>query len=100
MSKTIFTTDNLPQGSVVKSVFDMIQFTGVVEVSKKGLIRNVLEKNRNEYQEVLDSFVACAPEESNAILGTQVSTSTQSFNNGTFLHVTYIGNPAILELES
>lgn len=97
MTKLILTTDVLPDGVVVKEVFSMIQLTGTVEVSSKGLIRGLLEKNKNEYQEIIDSFVRSAPTEANAIIGVQISTSAQSFNNGTFLYVTYIGTPAVLE---
>lgn len=97
MEKTLFTTDNLPEGIVVKEVFGMIQITGTVEVSNKGMIRGLFERKRNEYQEVIDAFVDTAPTEANAILGVQISTSSQSFNNGTFLYVTYIGTPAIIE---
>lgn len=75
----------------------MIQITGTVEVSNKGMIRELFERKRNEYQEVIDAFVDTAPTEANAILGVQISTSSQSFNNGTFLYVTYIGTPAIIE---
>lgn len=97
MEKTLFTTENLPEGLVVKEVFGMIQITGTVEVSNKSLIRGIFERKRNEYQEVIDAFVETAPKEANAILGVQISTSAQNFNNGTFLYVTYIGTPAIIE---
>ncbi len=97
MDKIIFTTENLPEGIIVKEAFDMIQVTGTVEISNKGMIRGLIERKRNEYQEVIDSFVNSAPSESNAILGVQISTSSQQFRNGTFLHITYIGTPAIIE---
>ncbi|TMP72553.1 hypothetical protein [Pseudoalteromonas sp. S1608] len=97
MSKTMFTTDNLPEGFIVKETFGIIQYTGTVEVSHKGLLRGMLERNKNEYQDVIDAFVNSAPRESNAILGVQISTSSQQFSNGTFLYVTYIGTPAIIE---
>ena len=97
MSKTLFTTENLPKGCVVKETFGMIQVTGMVEVSNKGMIRGLLERKKNEYQDVIDSFVDSAPVEANAILGVQISTSSQQFSNGTFLYVTYMGTPAIIE---
>lgn len=97
MEKILYTTENLPEGTVVQQVFGMIQFTGAVEVSKKGMLRGFLERKRNEYQEVVDAFVSAAPEEANAILGVQVSTSTQQFSNGTFMYITYTGTPAILK---
>ncbi|MBH0077331.1 hypothetical protein I6F48_17555 [Pseudoalteromonas sp. SWYJ118] len=97
MSITLFTTENLPEGCIVKETFGMIQVTGTVEVSNKGIIRGMLQRNKNEYQEVIDSFVDSAPAEANAILGVQIATSSQQFSNGTFLYVTYIGTPAIIE---
>ncbi len=97
MNKVLFTTENLPDGVIVKEVFGMVQVTGTVEVSKKGAIRGFLDRNKNEYQEIIDSFVSSAPSEANAILGVQISTSSQSFNNGTFLYITYIGTPAVIE---
>ena len=97
MSITLFTTENLPEGCIVKETFGMIQVTGTVEVSSKGMIRGMLQRNKNEYQEVIDSFADSAPDEANAILGVQIATSSQQFSNGTFLYVTYIGTPAIIE---
>ncbi|MDG6774620.1 hypothetical protein QCB45_09765 [Thiomicrorhabdus sp. ZW0627] len=96
MEKILFTTDQMPAGMEVKQLFSMIQATGTVELSKKGLIRGLIEQNRNEYQDVLDSFISYAPTKANAVIGVQISTSAQSFNNGTFLYVTYIGTPAII----
>ena len=92
----MFSTDNLPAGYIVQEVFGIIQYTGVVEISKKGLLRSMFEKNRNEYQEIIDNFVSNAPDESNAILGVQISTSTQQFNNGVFHYITYLGTPAVI----
>lgn len=97
MTKLLITTENLPEGIVVKEIFGMIQITGTVEVSNKGVIRGLLERNKNEYQEVIDAFIRSAPSEANAIIGVQISTAVQNFNNGTFLYVTYIGTPAVLE---
>ncbi len=95
MSKAIFTTDLLPVGLEVKETFSLIQFTGTIEVSRN-LLKKLFGKKRNEYQEILDGFESYAPSEANAILGVQISTSTQDFSNGTFLYVTYIGTPAII----
>nr|WP_298167028.1 hypothetical protein [uncultured Pseudomonas sp.] len=97
MTKLLLTTENLPEGIVVKEIFGMIQITGTVEVSNKGVIRGLLERKKNEYQEVVDAFIRSAPSEANAIIGVQISTSAQNFSNGTFLYVTYIGTPAVLE---
>lgn len=82
---------------VVKEIFGMVQFTGAVEISDKGLIRGFFERNKNEYQEVINFFIDSAPSEANAILGVQISTSSQAFGKSAFMHVTYVGTPAIIE---
>ncbi len=97
MKKYIFTTENLPENIIVKELFGMVQTTGIVEISKKGFIRGLIEGKKNEYQKVINAFVNNCPNEANAILGVQISTSSQQFNNGTFIYVTYIGTPAIIE---
>ncbi|MCK9744185.1 hypothetical protein [Pseudomonas syringae] len=97
MTKLLLTTENLPEGIAVKEVFGMIQVTGPVEVSNKGLVRGFFERNKNEYREVIDAFINSAPSEANAIIGVQISTAVQNFSNGTFLYVTYVGTPAVLE---
>jgi regulator of nucleoside diphosphate kinase len=93
----LITTDTLPKGVVMKEAFSMILTNKTIELSKKGLIRGVLERNRNEYDEALEFFVAQAPREANAIVGIQVSTSTQQFSNGVFLYMTMVGTPIIYE---
>lgn len=57
----------------------------------------MIEGEKNEYQEAIDAFVNNCPNEANAVLGVKISTSSQQFNNGTFIYVTYIGTPAIIE---
>ena len=64
-----------------------------IRVSAKGLIRGILERNRNEYQEAIDALTSRAPREANAIIGLQVSTSTQQFSDGTFLYLCLCGTP-------
>lgn len=86
----------IPENMEIKTIYPMIQFTGQVEISEKGPLKTIMEKNRNEYQEIMDSFITAAPFEANAIIGVQVSTTSQSFSDGAFMYVTYIGNPAIV----
>ncbi len=97
MLKLLFSNGcQLPEGMEVKTIYPMIQYTGQVEISQKGLLKQIIEKNRNEYQEIMDGFVGTAPAEANAIIGVQVSTTSESFKDGSFLYVTYIGSPAII----
>jgi len=49
-----------------------------------------------KYEEIINSFITAAPFEANAIIGVQVSTTSQAFGDGVFLFMTYIGNPAIV----
>ncbi|OUS72643.1 hypothetical protein B5G52_07950 [Pseudoalteromonas sp. A601] len=76
MGITLFNTENLPEGCIVKETFVMIQAAGTAYVPIKGIARGILQRNRNEYQEVIDSFVDNARIKTNAILGVQVSTSS------------------------
>jgi uncharacterized protein YbjQ (UPF0145 family) len=89
----LLTTQTLPEGLIVKEAFSLVLINQAIEVSSKGFIRGLLEKKRNEYQEALDYLASQAPKEANAIIGIQVSTSTQQFSNGTFLYLTAVGTP-------
>lgn len=70
-----------------------------VEISDKGIVRNLLERKRNGYKEALDLFKSYIPAEANAVLGLQVSTAVQSFDNETFIYITFAGTPVILEFD-
>jgi len=91
----LLTTSSLPDGLVVKEAFTMVLINKAIEVSNKGVLRGLLEKDRNEYQEALDFLASQAPQDANAIIGIQISTSTQQFSNGTFLYLTAVGTPII-----
>ena len=90
-------TPTLPDGLIVKEAYHMVFIVYPVEISNKGLVRNVLDRKRNEYQEAFDLLAAQAPKEANAIIGIQVSTAAQAFSNGTFLYVTLTGTPVLYE---
>jgi regulator of nucleoside diphosphate kinase len=91
----LLTTPTLPQGLIVKEAFSLVLINQAIEVSNKGIIRGLLQRKRNEYQEALDFLEAQAPKEANAIIGIQISTSTQQFSNVTFLYLTAVGTPVI-----
>jgi uncharacterized protein YbjQ (UPF0145 family) len=91
----LLTTPTLPEGCVVTQAFTMILANKMIEISSKGLIRGVLEKNRNEYNEAIAFFMGLAPKEANAIIGVQISSSTQQFSNGVFLYLTMVGTPVV-----
>lgn len=75
--------------------FSMILANSAIEISRKGLIRGVLERGRNEYDEALQHFIALAPKEANAIIGVQVSTSTQQFGSTAYMYMTIVGTPIV-----
>ncbi|MDD2451026.1 MAG: hypothetical protein PHU67_03845 [Sulfurovum sp.] len=93
----VTTTENLPEHLKIKSMFSMIEITHKIQISPKGLIKGFLERKRNEHQEAYDKLVESAPSEAHAIIGVKHCTTTHTFPEGTFLFITYIGTPVILE---
>jgi regulator of nucleoside diphosphate kinase len=91
------TTDRLPEGYVIKEVFSMLLMNKTIEISNKGLVRGLLERDRNEYNEALELLESKAPEGANAIIGIQISTMTQQFADGTFMYMTIAGTPVFCE---
>lgn len=96
----ITTTNTVPANFEVKTMFDLVLITLSIEVSDKGLIRNLIEKKRNDYEEAIAQLIKLAPADANAIIGVQVSTATQQFSNGVFLALTLIGTPVYIEEQS
>jgi len=93
----VTTTEILQENLKIKFMYSMIEITHKIQISQKGFIKGFLERNRNEHQEAYDKFIANAPSEANAIIGVKHSTTTHVFSEGTFLFITYIGTPVILE---
>jgi regulator of nucleoside diphosphate kinase len=93
----VTTTETLPENLKIKSMFSMIEITYKIQISQKGLIKGFLERKRNEHQEALDKLIESAPSEANAIIGVKHSTATHVFPEGSFLFITYIGTPVVLE---
>lgn len=89
----IVSTDVLPIAHEVEQVWSVVSYTGRVEVSSKGLVRGMLERGRNEHQEVYDGFAAAMPTEANAVVGVRVSTTTGEFGPAVVLFITYTGTP-------
>lgn len=83
----LLSTDHVPVSHEIETVFNMIEVTYRIQISSKGLIRGLMEKNRNEHEEAMEFLVKAAPPDANAIVGIKVSSATQSFNEG------YIGTP-------
>ncbi len=96
----ILTTDTIPLDVTIKEVWGLVETTYPIEISQKGLIRSITQSKRNEHQEAYDTFLNAVRggyPNANFVIGTKVSTSVGSFNNGTFLYITYIGTPVFAE---
>ncbi len=68
-----------------------------IQLNRKGLIQSLTERNRDEWAEAYDKFIASAPRGATIVFGVQVSTATAQFDNGTFLYLTITGTAAIHE---
>jgi len=99
MSKLLLTTDRLPEGMAIAEVYNMIQYTGTIEVSERGVVVGLYERKRADHQDIIDNFSACAPSDADAIIGIQLSTTTQTFGELTYQYITYIGTPVTLATE-
>ena len=58
----IITADTLPNNMRIKEIHGIIETTYPIEISKKGFIRGLVERNKNEHQEAYDNFVNLAKE--------------------------------------
>lgn len=93
MSISIYTLQHPPIGWRVRIVYPIIEQTFPIKISQKGILEAMLSKGGNPHEQALDAFAKLAPPDANAILGTQISTTTSKFNDGTFLYLT----PVLLE---
>jgi uncharacterized protein YbjQ (UPF0145 family) len=85
------TLDQPPPGHRIETSFGLVEITCPIQISNKGIIKGLLERNRNEHQEAVDQLQNSAPEGANAILGVRVTSATQQFGKDVFLYLTYIG---------
>ncbi|MDE0150186.1 MAG: hypothetical protein OXM58_17650 [Rhodospirillaceae bacterium] len=89
----LFSSNPVPPGIVIRQTFDMIVHTGEVK------LRNHDNRSIDDLsQGVRENFVALAPEEANAVIGVQISTSIIWYDfTGAVIYLTFCGNPAIVE---
>ena len=87
----VLTTDTLPPDLELVETFGLITTTYPIQVSQKGLMQRMLERDRNEQQEAYDAFVKAAPPGANILYGVKLSTAAAVFKDGTLLFVTYYG---------
>lgn len=99
----LLTTQTLPQGLIVKQVFSLVLINQRIEIANGNIIKVLLGRNQDDYenqkqkefQKALDSLVLQAPKEANAIIGIQISASTQQFSDSVSLYLTAVGTPVI-----
>jgi hypothetical protein len=87
----VLTTETLPTNCRLLEAYGVLIYNAQIELSKKGIIRSMLERNRNEWEEALQELCRSAHAGANVIYGLQVSTAVGQFSNGTFLYVTMTG---------
>lgn len=85
------TMDTPPPGYEIEASMGLVEVTYPIEVSSKGLIRGLLERKRNEHQEAVNALERSIPTGANAVMGIKATSAVQSFDQGTFLYLTYIG---------
>lgn len=97
----ILSTDVLPEGYTVETLYGLVEITQPIELSQKSLLRRVTEKESNGHEialaELQKSALLASGGKANIIFGVKVSTAIGAFNNGTFLYMTYIGTAARVE---
>ncbi len=99
----LLTTTELPEGLLVKQVFNLVIASQPILISRKTIgqsISGLLSGTGNssdEWADALHNLATRAPSAANAIIGIQCSTATQTFNNGTYLYLTLIGTPVTCE---
>lgn len=91
------TVDVLPEGMKIKELFNMIEKTYIMKLSKKGFFEKTPYHEVENNAEAFKNFTNLAPEEANAIIGIRTATTTVQFGDGTFLYTTYSGTPGIIE---
>jgi regulator of nucleoside diphosphate kinase len=90
----LLTVPTLPENCVVETAYSLVYANHRIEISNKGFLRNLIEpKNTDEFAVAFELLAKFAPPEANAIIGIQVSTSTQHFSDGTFMYLTLVGTP-------
>lgn len=97
----ILSTDVLPEGYTVETLYGLVEITQPIELSQKSFLRRVTEQETNGHETALAELTKAALQASggkaNIIFGVKVSTAISTFSNGTFLYMTYIGTAARIE---
>jgi hypothetical protein len=92
-------TTPLPPGYRLIQNLGVISVTTPIQITQKGVIQSLLERNRNEWSEAYDAFIAAAPRDGTIIFGMQVATAAVVLGTRAFLSVTMTGTVGIHEFE-
>jgi hypothetical protein len=91
----VLTTDTLPPHLELIEVYGLVEATSIIEISQKGMIRQLIERRRDDHEEAVEHFISIAPPDTNVIYGVRVSTATMTFSDGSYLYLTYCGTAAM-----
>lgn len=92
----IYTVD-CPDEARILQTFGMIEVTTLIEKSRKGALRTLLEGSGAGHQDALERFISARPAQANAIVGVRIATAGLAAGDGAlFLAITYIGTPVLL----
>ena len=91
------TTHSLPVGLVMEQAFSMVMTSKTIEISNHNSLRVAMAGNHGDFDEVLALLEDQAPDEANAIIGIQTSTSIAHLPGGNFLYVTVAGTPIVYD---
>lgn len=90
----LITTSILPQGIEIKESFSVVMATHSFQISKKSAFSSLFGSNKEEsIADVMNDLIAQCPGTANAIIGIQISTTSQQLSDGAFLYITAIGTP-------
>jgi uncharacterized protein YbjQ (UPF0145 family) len=92
----IYTVES-PQGYEVIETFPAIEATTLVEVSERGTLRKLLERDGPDHQDAMNALRRLMPEAANAVVGTRIATAIALDGRGSIhLAITYLGTPVTL----
>ncbi|GAB0063270.1 hypothetical protein IBA8401_43000 [Pseudomonas syringae] len=92
-------TTPLPSGYRLLQNLGVLSVTTPIQITQKGIIQSIVERDRNEWAEAYDAFMAAAPRGTTVIFGVQVATAAAVLGSRAFLYVTMTGTAGVHEME-
>lgn len=90
MERYLLTIETPPAGYEISKVFTLVQYTKRINITEAGL-------RGEDCQDALDVLASAAPAEANAIIGIKMTSTTLATEKASYLYLTYIGTPAVIE---